>query len=542
MKRKIILFLFVIISFSGIAQVQIPQEYSIKKPLQLQTVDHGSKSDSVLVRGADKIVKFIPRSEFSTGADSGKENISNKTNIISGQEASTTLYPSVKGVADWLTTAKIKSILGISTLSGSNTGDQDLSAYAPKASPAFTGVPSAPTAPAGATGNQIATLDFVLANSGSVTSTPHAAVCFTFDDSFASQIPLASAFEARSVRFSQAVTINYLGTAGKMTLAQVLNLQSRGFEVLNHGQAHLDMRDSGTATFADAYNEINGGHSNFVGLGLIPKGFVAPNSAIKREFMPIINNLYNNAYTIYQGTYAGAANPDIQVMNSPIYATLMNRASLYQHTVAECKAMIDRAVATNGVVTFYDHDPGGAYYPTSASLADIMEVVDYAISAVGASNVIKASEIPARFNAVKTGGTLFTEILSSLTLSNNTFTTAQIASGVESKDVKAEADGTFTIKESGIYNVEIGIMLTGATATRVVTGLEIDGTGIYRNRHNGFGSIGGTSAQSYSGFGYSSLTLVKGQKIKVKIFQDSGSSKTILGGEAYNFIKIIRIN
>jgi hypothetical protein len=40
------------------------------------------------------------------------ENSTNKTNTISGNETSTTLYSSIKGIVDWLTTAKIKSILG----------------------------------------------------------------------------------------------------------------------------------------------------------------------------------------------------------------------------------------------------------------------------------------------------------------------------------------------------------------------------------------------------------------------------------------------
>lgn len=57
---------------------------------------------------------------------SGKENTSNKTATVAGNETSTTLYASIKGMVDWLTSAKIKSILGIITLSGSNTGDQDL--------------------------------------------------------------------------------------------------------------------------------------------------------------------------------------------------------------------------------------------------------------------------------------------------------------------------------------------------------------------------------------------------------------------------------
>lgn len=69
--------------------------------------------------------------ELGTTVDiSGKENTSNKTNTITGNETSTSLYASVKCIVDWLTSTKIKSLLGITTLSGSNTGDQDLTPYA----------------------------------------------------------------------------------------------------------------------------------------------------------------------------------------------------------------------------------------------------------------------------------------------------------------------------------------------------------------------------------------------------------------------------
>ncbi|WP_289665591.1 hypothetical protein [Flavobacterium panacagri] len=62
--KQIFLFLLLAVTFNITAQ----KTYSIEKPLQLNTVNEGAKSDSVLVRGVDKVVKFIPRSEFG-GAD-----------------------------------------------------------------------------------------------------------------------------------------------------------------------------------------------------------------------------------------------------------------------------------------------------------------------------------------------------------------------------------------------------------------------------------------------------------------------------------------
>ena len=407
-------------------------------------------------------------------------------------------------------------------------------------SPSLAGVPEAPTATIGNNTNQIATTKFVMENASN--PAPKAAVCFTFDDSFVSLYnQLAVPFESRGVRFSQAVTFSYLGGTGKMSTAQVLDLQSRGFEVLNHTSTHMDLRDGTATTYANAVSEISGGHTSLNGVGLIPKGFVSANSEIKREFFPIIDNLYDNAYTLNYGIGAGIANPDIQVMNSPIYAIRMTRTSLYQHNVAQCKIIIDRAVATNGIVTFYDHDPGGVYYASSASAADILEVLDYAIAAVGVANVIKSSEIASRFNAVKSGGGLYVDFKTSQSFANATFTATQLNYDVESRNIKAEINGTFTVKKSGTYNIEGAWYFASATAIRTVSAIEVDGTGIYRNRRNGYGSIGGSSTQSYSGIMNCTMTLVKGQTFKLFLFQDSGAARSILGG-VYDYAKITRVD
>ena len=77
---------------------------------------------------------FANASKWGTKQDSlgyTAEDVSNKTSTITGNETSTTLYSTIKGIVDYFSATKIKSILGISTLSGSNTGDQDLSGLVP---------------------------------------------------------------------------------------------------------------------------------------------------------------------------------------------------------------------------------------------------------------------------------------------------------------------------------------------------------------------------------------------------------------------------
>ncbi|WP_202703935.1 hypothetical protein [Flavobacterium sp. UGB4466] len=80
--KRIFLFLLLAVSFTAFAQVQIPQEYTIQKPLRLGTVNPGTKTDSVLVRGSDKIIKFVPRSEFGrTSALQDLKSVLNTGNV-----------------------------------------------------------------------------------------------------------------------------------------------------------------------------------------------------------------------------------------------------------------------------------------------------------------------------------------------------------------------------------------------------------------------------------------------------------------------------
>ena len=64
-----------------------------------------------------------------SGLATSKEDTSNKVTTFTGNETSTTKFPVVKAIIDYFTASNIKTILGITTLSGSNTGDQDLSGY-----------------------------------------------------------------------------------------------------------------------------------------------------------------------------------------------------------------------------------------------------------------------------------------------------------------------------------------------------------------------------------------------------------------------------
>lgn len=83
--KKILILLLITLSLTTYAQ----KNYSIERPLYLGTVNAGSAADSVLVRGADKIVKFVPRSAFG-GGSGGAQNLNDV--LINGNSSSQSIF------------------------------------------------------------------------------------------------------------------------------------------------------------------------------------------------------------------------------------------------------------------------------------------------------------------------------------------------------------------------------------------------------------------------------------------------------------------
>lgn len=71
--KKLLLILFCVVSFTAVAQ----KTYTIDRQLQLENVAPGIKKDSVLVRGSDKIIRYVPRSEFGGGSQNLDQVLAN---------------------------------------------------------------------------------------------------------------------------------------------------------------------------------------------------------------------------------------------------------------------------------------------------------------------------------------------------------------------------------------------------------------------------------------------------------------------------------
>jgi hypothetical protein len=121
--KKLLILLLLSVSFTAIAQ----KTYSIDRQLQLENVTQGIKKDSVLVRGSDKIIRYIPRSEFGGGGSQNLDqtlangNITNKDIILDESTGKvTTISPS--GMDIFHSTGGLGSIDNKRVLMSDNAG------------------------------------------------------------------------------------------------------------------------------------------------------------------------------------------------------------------------------------------------------------------------------------------------------------------------------------------------------------------------------------------------------------------------------------
>ncbi|QOG04320.1 hypothetical protein [Flavobacterium sp. MDT1-60] len=118
--KKIILLLALSVTLFSTAQ----STYLIQKPLRLETVNGGTKFDSVLVRGADKIVKFVPRSEFV--GSSGLKTVNGISLLGSGDVPFTPVSDTVSGIVNNTALQELggvdKTINGLRIGRGNSTG------------------------------------------------------------------------------------------------------------------------------------------------------------------------------------------------------------------------------------------------------------------------------------------------------------------------------------------------------------------------------------------------------------------------------------
>lgn len=202
-------------------------------------------------------------------------------------------------------------------------------------------------------------------------------VSFIFDDAAASHASnVAPMFDNRGVKAGFAIASGKIQddpTKG-MTWAQARKLQATGHEFIGHTHSHADLRLPGISQ-AITDREFLSSKVIMEREDLVIRTFVATYSRVACEYMaPYVRPTYAYAFTVYKPLVADA------VQRFPLDKHALHRTNLYMVGLAGAMEAIDRAVAEDGMVIFYDHDPMLVSNPRSMPYAELRQVLDYAIS------------------------------------------------------------------------------------------------------------------------------------------------------------------
>ncbi|WP_422527920.1 phage tail protein [Serratia fonticola] len=202
-----------------------------------------------------------------------------------------------------------------------------------------------------------------------------AIVTFIFDDGFIGLYnDVAPLFERKGMRCGIAINSQLIdgGATTRVTIPMLLEMESRGHEIINHGFTHATLSADDTSDYLGE-SEINQGLDALLTAGLEVSGYVAASSRTADKFINTVKNRHAYGFTLAKSDSIGAE----ALQNDELDPYHMHRSSLYSIKLAGAKASIDAAVANGGWVVFYDHDPSQTENPASMPLADLAEVLDY---------------------------------------------------------------------------------------------------------------------------------------------------------------------
>lgn len=218
----------------------------------------------------------------------------------------------------------------------------------------------------------------LLAVAVSGTASAAGIVSFIFDDAAASHASnVAPMFDSYEVKAGFAIASGkiqddpYKG----MTWQQMRKLQTGGHEMIGHTHSHADLRLPGISQ-AILDREFLSSKVIMEREGLVIRTFVAPYSRVAVEYLdPYVRPTYiAGAFTVYKPLVEDS------VQRFPLDKHTLHRTNLYMVGLEGAKAAIDRAVAEDGMVVFYDHDPMQVSNPRSMPFAELRQVLDYAVA------------------------------------------------------------------------------------------------------------------------------------------------------------------
>lgn len=203
-----------------------------------------------------------------------------------------------------------------------------------------------------------------------------ATIVYIFDDGYISHYEkVAPLFENYGIKAGFALIYSFVDRPLRISKSQALDLQNRGFEIVNHSMTHKSLTTE-AEDLPTAKTEIETAKDNFEADGIQIRAFVAPYSHTNEKYIGYVKENHYSAYTIYNGQ---PLEPALWDSSSPIYRLHRLNTEL---PLSDIKQTIDLVVANSGFLTFYDHDIDGG----RTTLSKIEEIITYGINKGAAFN------------------------------------------------------------------------------------------------------------------------------------------------------------
>lgn len=175
-----------------------------------------------------------------------------------------------------------------------------------------------------------------------------AIISFIFDDLNTSDAQVKSIFDEFGFKPSFALTTNKLNAK---TAPLYKSYAEEGISILSHSQTHPKMNNSSDINMESVRVELKGSKEQITKYGIPVRGFVTPNSFMRPDFLPLLDSVYDYAFT---NNHNDSYDISVDKHHLARYGIESN-ISTSDHSIEKIKSRIDQAISNKELLVFYGH-------------------------------------------------------------------------------------------------------------------------------------------------------------------------------------------
>lgn len=172
-------------------------------------------------------------------------------------------------------------------------------------------------------------------------------------------------YDSKGIKCSLAINSSFVGTNGYMSLEQLKDLQSQGYEIISHGEKHLKLADQ---TDAVAEAEVKNGYLFLKDNGFKGADFFAyPNGCDYTDYRS--QNIVRKYHKVGIATQNGIDNV------VPFNSFCLTRYDLATRTLSSLQGIVDYCLAKNLLLVFMGHSWMAEF--TEQKMSEMASLIDY---------------------------------------------------------------------------------------------------------------------------------------------------------------------